>query len=526
MKKWIWVASLLWGNATGQVLREAFVQRAGETEITICWRTMASEIGVVKFGPAPGEWTGEFRDDAPTQNHEIRIQGLKPETRYYYAYGNASTLYDPGDASRFFKTLPPKGSARKLRFWTHGDMGSYNERQTGVLNSFMAFNGGADVDGWLILGDVVYRKGGFNDGSDTLYTSEFFNTYKHLLKNTVAWPSPGNHDYLSVFGNSGPYYDAYVMPKNGESGGEPSGTEEYYSFDIGNVHLVSLNSELYTLNGSSTSPQAEWLRRDLAASDAKWKIVYWHQPPYSKGSHNSDDLWEVPMRNMRAVFLPIVESYGVDLALTGHSHNYERSCLINGHYGYSSSFVPSLHLVQWGDGAYPSAPYVKEGLRGTLYAVFGCGGKLNTGDGSLNHPVMVVSQDTVAGSGIIDIDGDTLRVRFLSMNGQILDDFAIVKPEVTALEKNNFASRFHLFPNPISDGHLYYGASFARPERITVEIFDPAGKLVLRPMYERVFLPGAHEGVMDVRGLAKGTYTAVIGSSEYRRPVKFTVIDR
>jgi hypothetical protein len=348
-----------------------------------------------------------------------------------------------------------------------------------------------------------------------------------VLKNTVAWPAPGNHDYLSVFGNSGPYYDAYVMPKNGESGGEPSGTEEYYSFDVGNVHLVSLNSELYALNASSSSPQAEWLRRDLAASDAKWKIVYWHQPPYSKGSHDSDDLWEVPMRNMRAVFLPIVEAYGVDLVLTGHSHNYERSCLVNGHYGFSGSFVPSLHLVQWGTGAYPHSPYVKDSARGTLYAVFGCGGKLDTGDGSLNHPAMVVAQDTVAGSGIIDINGDTLRIRFLSMNGQVLDDFAIVKPEGTvATPKTAPASRFHLFPNPISDGNLFYGAAFSRPERVSVEIYDPAGKMVMRPMHEQPFLPGAHEGLLDVRGLAKGTYTAVVVSSEYRKPQKFTVIDR
>ena len=73
---------------------------------------------------------------------------------------------------------------------------------------------------------------------------------------------------------------------------------------------------------------ATWLRSDLASTSQNWTIAFWHHPPYSKGSHDSDTEYELV--GMREVFLPILEANGVDLVLTGHSHDYERTWLING----------------------------------------------------------------------------------------------------------------------------------------------------------------------------------------------------
>ena len=79
-----------------------------------------------------------------------------------------------------------------------------------------------------------------------------------------------------------------------------------------------------------------------------WTIVFWHHPPYTKGSHNSDS--EIELIDMRLNFVPILEAYGVDLVLCGHSHSYERSKFIDGHYGNSRTFsdgtmvVPSEYL--------------------------------------------------------------------------------------------------------------------------------------------------------------------------------------
>ncbi|MCP5055221.1 MAG: hypothetical protein GY937_00685, partial [bacterium] len=101
----------------------------------------------------------------------------------------------------------------------------------------------------------------------------------------------------------------------GEAGGVASNTEAYYSFDFGNVHFVALDS-----SESDRSPGGEmlsWLTADLAANQQDWTIAFFHHPPYSKGSHDSDT--ETPLVEMRTNAVPVLEAGGVDLVLTGHS---------------------------------------------------------------------------------------------------------------------------------------------------------------------------------------------------------------
>jgi len=78
-----------------------------------------------------------------------------------------------------------------------------------------------------------------------------------------------------------------------------------------------------TQSRATNSPMANWLRADLDANTNQWLIAFWHHPPYSKGSHDSDD--EIELIEMRQNIVPILEAHGVDLVVCGHSHNYERS---------------------------------------------------------------------------------------------------------------------------------------------------------------------------------------------------------
>ena len=71
-----------------------------------------------------------------------------------------------------------------------------------------------------------------------------------------------------------------------------------------------------------------WLKEDLAGTTQEWKIAFWHHPPYTKGSHDSDS--ENALADMRQNLVPILERGGADLVLTGHSYSYERSVLLNG----------------------------------------------------------------------------------------------------------------------------------------------------------------------------------------------------
>ena len=100
----------------------------------------------------------------------------------------------------------------------------------------------------------------------------------------MLWPTLGNHDGYTADSTteSGPYYDIFSLPRNGEAGGVASGTEAYYSFDYGNMHFICLDS--YGTDHSPDGAMMTWLEADLAANDKEWVIAFWHHSPYSKGS--------------------------------------------------------------------------------------------------------------------------------------------------------------------------------------------------------------------------------------------------
>ena len=155
-----------------------------------------------------------------------------------------------------------------------------------------------------------------------------------------------------------------------------------------------------------------WLANDLAATDRDWIVAFWHHPPYTHGSHNSDNPTdsEGKMKDMRENALPILELGGVDLVLSGHSHDYERSMLIDGHYGSSGTLLTAMK-VDSGDGRaerrrrLQEAPSERHSHEGAVYAVAGSSGGRNEGQGNLlDHPVMVTSS-WAYGSMVIDVDG-------------------------------------------------------------------------------------------------------------------------
>jgi hypothetical protein len=161
-------------------------------------------------------------------------------------------------------------------------------------------------------------------------------------------------------------------------------------------------------------------------------VAFWHHPPYTKGSHDSDA--EGQLIEMRKNFLPMLEAGGVDLVLSGHSHSYERSYLINGHYGLSGTFNTNTMLVQPGSGRETNGvgTYLKPdglgevpvGNRGAIYAVAGSSGQIS--GGTLNHPAMYSSQN-VLGSMVLDFASNRLNAVFLPTSGGPSDWFSIIK---------------------------------------------------------------------------------------------------
>ncbi len=419
-----------------EITRGPYLQKGSHSSVVVKWRTDVPVESVVKYGPSPANLSSVASNNTPTTEHEVEITGLTDATKYYYSVNDQNGNIVPGAADLYFKTHPIPGTVVPTRAWILGDPGTANNDQRNVRNAYYSYTGTEHTDMMLFLGDNAYP-----NGTDDQYQNAMFeNMYEDKMKNTIAWSTLGNHDARSVntSSQSGVYYDVFAFPKAGESGGEASGTEAYYSFDYGNVHYIILDS-----NDSPrdvTGDMYNWALMDIQATTRRWIVAMFHHPPYTKGSHNSDQDSDSNgrLKDMREIFVPMLEDNGVDLVLSGHSHSYERSFLINGHYGKSLTFDPNTHFVgngsgsgkADGDGAYTKAACSSPMGEGAVYITTGSAGKV-TGTGSLNHPAMYYSKKDL-GSTVLEVHGDTLNVKFVRNNNAIDDYFTILKSDIVA----------------------------------------------------------------------------------------------
>jgi len=150
---------------------------------------------------------------------------------------------------------------------------------------------------FLYLGDV-YEKGS---------VAEFYNWYGNQGSNfsrflSITDPTIGNHEYT---GSSAPgYFDYWNNIPN------------YYSFNAGGWHFISLNSNSSRIGVDSSSPQYNWLAQDLAANAQACTIVYYHHPLFNIGP-------EGPTTAMAPIWA-LMAQYGVSIVLNGHDHDYQR----------------------------------------------------------------------------------------------------------------------------------------------------------------------------------------------------------
>jgi hypothetical protein len=413
---------LIGSDGSASVTRGPYLQIGTPNSTVVRWRTNVATNSRVSVGTTQGSLTSDFDNATLTTEHEVTVSGLSPFTKYFYSVGTTSQTLAGNDANHFFISSPNGGTSVPTRIWVLGDSGTADTNAQAVRNAYLNFTPTIATNLWLMLGDNAYE-----NGTDSEYQVAVFDMYPTILRQSVLWPTIGNHDTAQSSNPpaSLPYFAMFTLPTNAEAGGMASGTEKYYSFDYGNIHFICLDS--MTSDRSVTGPMATWLRADLASSTRQWTIAFWHHPPYSKGSHNSDT--ESNLVQMRQNFLPILEEAGVDLVLAGHSHSYERSFLIDGHYGLSSTFTNAMKLDGGSGRADETGAYSKTTLgpgshEGAVYAVAGSSGQIS--GGTLNHPAMFISLNNL-GSMILDVNGNTLDAKFLRENGAIADFFRIVK---------------------------------------------------------------------------------------------------
>lgn len=409
------------------VVRGPYLQMGTPSNVVVRWRTDWLVDSKVSYGTSLNNLTEVAFDGTLKAEHELKLENLLPGTEHSYVIQTSTSTLLQNFDGLVFRT-PPLGPG-PVRIWVVGDSGTGNSNAVSVRMDYEVFTRGTPTDVWLMLGDNAYE-----EGTDDQYQSAVFDMYTSLLRRTCVWPTIGNHD-ATFRGRPGefPLLDFFTLPSNAEAGGVPSGTEKYYSFDYANVHFVCLDSQSSPRKAGGA--MLGWLEQDLAATAQDWIIAYWHHPPYTKGTYDSDT--DALFAEMRENALPLLERYGVDLVFCGHSHVYERSFFLNGHYGLSTNLEPSMILNNGYGRENNGGPYEKPagGLgagQGTVYTVCGCSGEGGV-TRSFNHPAMRVSSGGF-GSVVLDVNGLRLDARFLRVPGEVHDYFTIIKgaprPEV------------------------------------------------------------------------------------------------
>lgn len=428
--------ALAWVTLPATLTRGPYLQSVHETGTTLVLGTDVDTDVTLRVGrEVGGSWERE-ETSAVGRTHEFELEDLQPDTRYYYTLESGGSTLAEGE-EYFFSTAPPENSRRPFRFTAWGDSGTGNASQADVAAELEAVHPQPEFA--IGLGDLVYP-----NGQPENYDPRFFDPYEELLRNTPIWATIGNHDVETQAG--APYFDAFYLPTDTGAEANPSGTESYYSFDYGMAHFVCVDSQVS--DNSVGGTMYRWVEDDLddaLARGKRWLVVFMHHPPYTKGTHNSDT--EGSLINLRQNLVPLFESKGVDMVLSGHSHVYERS------------FLAKDDAVLQAD---PSE-YTKIGSPdGTIYMVSGCGGQ--SGSGPLNHPLMATSIGNTAGANVFDVSFDEIHGYFLDEDGNKIDLFTVRKevddeaPRLVDAQTTAADELTLVYDEPVLGGTASFGA--------------------------------------------------------------------
>ncbi|MBM7114839.1 purple acid phosphatase family protein [Archangium primigenium] len=358
--------------------REPYLQKVGTDSALVAFRVAASCAPTVYYGT---HGSTDQQAKAPNQGtrHAIELTGLEPGTAYTYVVDACGVRTNPVT----FSTASKPG-VRRVHFTAVGDFGSNSRDQVEVARAML----GRTPELFLALGDNAYEA-----GTEAEFQRNLFEPMAPLLAQVPFFAVPGNHEYETNKGQ--PYFDNLYLPTSSTGG------ESYYSFDWGFVHFVGIDSScalgLAPTSRCTPENQRKWVEEDLAASNAPWKIAYMHYPPWSSGEHGSQ-------LNIRKQFAPLFEKYGVDLVLTGHDHDYERSQPMVG-----------------------DAP-ARSGTRAPVYLVVGSGGASLRDMGLSSKPSWSVLRNN-GDHGYLDVkvEGGTLTAQMLTPSGKAMDTFSLTK---------------------------------------------------------------------------------------------------
>ncbi len=344
-----------------KILMKPYLQAVTRNSIIVMVETDTKDAVIVQYGKerkfSASERTAFYRiaenRRETTYIHRIKLVGLLPDTKYNY---RAIQGKDTTDIFTF-RTAVPEGTP--FRVGIMGDNRSNPEVHSRKSKKMKDLK----LDFSIYTGDLCYS-GKYYDWKKEFFTPE----EQDLIACVPFYNSLGNHEGQTEL--------TRVFLQAPESN---SNDEYYYSFDYGDAHFLILNTETNVQDGSK---QFEFAKNDLANTKKKWKIVAFHIPAYTAGSHK-------PSKSMQEFSRKIFEPFGVDIVLNGHNHFYQRS-YVNGIY----------HIVCAGGGAPlykpETANFVQKSFQGYHY-------------------------------GVMDITTRAISVKIFDLRGTLIDEFEIKK---------------------------------------------------------------------------------------------------
>ena len=351
------------------------------TSIDVQWRTNTSvETGMVKYRVVgtSDEKTVEAEkyvmEDRELMNDRFihrfiaKISDLKSGKNYEYLIASET---DWTKACRF---STPSGDDSFSFIW-FGDV--HHKKEFGDLH-LKAEAGHPEVAFYTISGDLV------GDGLYGDQWDELFEYSKEVICKKPLMNVPGNHDNRLGLGAK-MYRDMFSYPTNGPDG-VPK--EQTYSFTYKNTFFLMLDAT------SSVKAQTKWIENQLANTSATWKIAVFHFPPYN---------WEEPYLNIQEEWIPVFDKYHVNMVFSGHIHYYMRSKPMKG-----GQVVDSYN-------------------NGTAYIIsLGIPGR---NEEIADEPYAAVREQDCWLYQHIRIDGNKLFYQSVNFDGEVIDEFEIVKPE-------------------------------------------------------------------------------------------------
>ena len=306
------------------VVRGPIIESTTTTDTKIAWQTLKPTTSVIEYGLTTSLGK-RIESEILTTDHVLQLIDLEPNTTYHYRVGGVA-----GEISRFsktssFKTLKSRGPVQLMLL---GDSGSGNLLQ----HKFAKVIRDNQPDAILHAGDVVYN---FKSGPPNYYNDfRHFSAFKNHMKSVPYFTTIGNHE---LYHGDEAYLNAFHLPTNNlptlglktSNLDYPfSGTEHFYSFDVGDAHVSVLYNPWYAHhNFSKDTNQLHWLTNDLATTSKPWKLILGHFPVASSAGHGWSDYDGNSLPDavdFGNTIYPIVAKYGVDLMLAGHSHSFEK----------------------------------------------------------------------------------------------------------------------------------------------------------------------------------------------------------